>query len=62
MKKLYRCSIDKQIGGVCCGIANYTNTDPSIWRIIFLVLIFSPTPIVLFYLLACIILPKNELT
>ena len=60
MKKLYRSTIDKRIGGVCGGLAEYTDSDPTIWRIIFLALIFAPFPTVLFYLLACIVIPKNK--
>jgi phage shock protein C len=61
MKKLYRSSWDRKIGGVCGGLAEYTDTDPTLWRIIFLALIFAPFPTILFYLLACIIIPKKEL-
>lgn len=60
MKKLYRSTIDKRIGGVCGGLAEYTDSDPTIWRILFLALIFAPFPTVLFYLLACIVIPKNK--
>ncbi len=61
MKKLYRSYSDKRIGGVCGGIAEYTNSDPTIWRILFLALIFVPFPTVLFYLLACIFIPQNKI-
>lgn len=60
MKKLYRSTVDKRIGGVCGGLAEYTDSDPTIWRILFLALIFAPFPTVLFYLLACIVIPKNK--
>ena len=59
MRKLYRSSTDKQIGGVCGGIAEYTGSDPAIWRLIFVALIFAPFPTILFYLLAMIIIPKK---
>jgi phage shock protein C len=59
MRKLYRSSTDKQIGGVCGGIAEYTDSDPTIWRVLFLALIFAPFPTILLYLLAMIIIPKN---
>jgi phage shock protein C len=61
MKKLYRSTIDKRIGGVCGGLAEYTNSDPTIWRIFFLALIFAPFPTVLFYLLTCIVIPQNKI-
>ena len=59
MKKLFRSRTDKQIGGVCGGIAEYTDSDPTIWRLIFLALIFFPIPIIIFYLLTWFILPKK---
>lgn len=60
MKKLFRSSTDSKIGGVCGGLAEYTNSDPTLWRVAFLALIFAPFPTILFYLLACIIIPKNK--
>ena len=60
MKKLYRSSIDSMIGGVCGGLAEYTNSDPSLWRVLFLASIFAPYPTILFYCLAWIIIPKNK--
>ena len=35
MKKLFRSTTDNRIGGVCGGIAEYTNSDPTIWRLLF---------------------------
>ena len=58
-KKLYRSSTDKQIGGVCGGIAEYTNSDPTVWRLIFLALICAPFPMIFMYLMACIVVPKK---
>ena len=59
MRKLYRSLTDKQIGGVCGGIAEYTDSDPAVWRLLFVALIFAPFPTILFYLLAMIIIPKK---
>lgn len=59
MRKLYRSSTDKRIGGVCGGIAEYTESDSAIWRLLFVALIFTPFSTILFYLLAMIILPKK---
>lgn len=59
MRKLYRSSTEKQIGGVCGGIAEYTDSDPAVWRLLFVALIFAPFPTILFYLLAMIIIPKK---
>jgi phage shock protein C len=55
MKKFYRSQTDKKIFGVCSGLARYTNTDVALWRIGFLVGIFIPIPVVIFYLVTTIV-------
>ena len=59
MKKLFRSTFDSRIGGVCGGLAEYTNSDSTIWRLLFVALIFAPFPMILMYLLAWIIIPKK---
>jgi phage shock protein C len=39
MKRLYRSSTDKKIAGVCGGLAEYFNIDPTIIRVIFVLLL-----------------------
>jgi phage shock protein PspC (stress-responsive transcriptional regulator) len=39
MKKLYRSRTDRKIAGVCGGLAEYFNIDPTVVRIIFVVLL-----------------------
>jgi phage shock protein C len=39
MKKLYRSQKDKKVAGVCAGLADYFNIDPTVVRIIFVVLL-----------------------
>ncbi|MBC7868980.1 PspC domain-containing protein [Candidatus Saccharibacteria bacterium] len=39
MKKLYRSQTDKKIAGVCGGIAEYFNIDPTIVRVVFFILL-----------------------
>jgi phage shock protein PspC (stress-responsive transcriptional regulator) len=60
MKKLYR-SNSGIIGGVCGGLGNYFNFDDSLIRILFVVLIFTPFPIIFTYLLLWVITPKEEI-
>lgn len=55
MKKFYRSQTDKKIFGVCSGLARYTNTDVALWRIGFLVGIFIPIPVIIFYLVTTIV-------
>jgi phage shock protein C len=65
MKKLYLSTSDKKISGVCGGIAAYFSVDPTLIRLLWIVMtIFSGIlPGVLAYLIAAIIMPSEpELT
>jgi len=60
-KRLTRSSTDSKIAGVCGGIADYMGVDPTVVRLIWLVLSVFPGGIVggvLAYLLAWIVMPK----
>jgi phage shock protein C len=59
-KKLYRSSKDRILGGICGGIAEYFNADPTIVRLLFvLLLLASFGTAVIGYLIAWIIIPRN---
>lgn len=60
VKRLYRKSSNKVLGGVCAGFGEYWNIDPIILRIIFVVLFFGFGAGLLFYLLLWIILPVKH--
>ena len=38
-KKLYRNPKDKMLTGLCSGLAAYTNSDPVVWRLLFVLLV-----------------------
>ncbi len=57
-KKLYR-SRKKWIAGVCGGIAEYLNLDPTIIRVLWVILSLLYGIGVLAYIVAWIIVPKN---
>jgi len=60
--RLYRDGSDKFIGGVCAGIANYMNVDPTIVRLLFAIITFGGFGMgILIYLALWIILPVREL-
>ncbi|MDQ3844358.1 MAG: PspC domain-containing protein [Bacteroidota bacterium] len=60
--RMYRDSSDKILGGVCAGIANYMNVDPSIVRLLFAIITFGGFGFGIFlYILAWIILPARDL-
>ena len=57
MKRLYRSSKDRKLGGVCAGLGDYFNIDPVIIRLAFLLLLFAGGGIA--YLVAWIIVPEE---
>ncbi|MFB6116686.1 MAG: PspC domain-containing protein [Candidatus Nanosalina sp.] len=59
MTRLYRSEDDRILGGVCGGIAEIYDLDPSLVRIITLLLILSGVTPVL-YLAAWIIIPPES--
>ena len=61
MKKLYRSS-NRIIAGVCGGIAEYFDLDPTLIRVIYLVLsLFSAAfPGVLLYIILMIMIPNYD--
>lgn len=56
-KKLYRSRSNRMFGGVCGGIAEYFNIDPTIVRILFVVFGFTGTGL-LAYIIAMLIIPE----
>ena len=57
-KRLYRSNRNKMICGVCGGIAEYFNVDPTIIRLVLAILVFSWRGL-LIYFLAAIIIPME---
>ncbi len=61
MKRLYRSEREKILCGVCGGLAEYFNIDPTIVRLaVALLFILNPGATLLLYLIACIIMPKES--
>lgn len=58
-KRLYKSRKNKMIDGVCGGIAEYFNIDPTIVRIIAVIIGCLKGAGLLIYILACIIIPIN---
>lgn len=61
-KKLYKSSTDKKICGVCAGVANFFNIDPTIVRVIYAAVALFTTgiPFTLLYILLAFILPEDN--
>jgi phage shock protein C len=43
-KRLHRSRTEKMIGGVCGGLAEYFNIDPTLVRVLWIVLTLMPLP------------------
>lgn len=59
-KRLTRSESNKMIGGVCAGLANYLNIDPTIVRLIFVALVVLYGQGLLLYLILWIVMPEEK--
>ena len=60
MNKLYLSTIDRKIGGVCGGLGEYTNLDPILFRLTFMILTFTQFPSALVYLVLWVVMTNNK--
>jgi len=63
-KRLMRSSVDHKIAGVCGGIAEYFEVDSTMVRLVWVILVCLPVPVVsavIAYFLAWIVMPKAPL-
>ncbi len=59
-KRLYRSGKNKFIGGVCGGVAEYFKIDPTLVRIIWVIIVFFPPGLgIILYILFWIFVPRN---
>lgn len=59
-KRLTRVEDGKMLCGVCTGIGKYLNLDPNVVRLIFVIICALGGSGVLIYLIAAILLPKEN--
>jgi len=57
MRRLYRSRTDRMIWGVCGGLANYFDVDPTIIRVLAVVSIFITGFSILAYIIMAVIVP-----
>ncbi|HIT54340.1 MAG TPA: PspC domain-containing protein [Candidatus Fimivicinus intestinavium] len=62
-KKLYRSRNDKMVSGVCAGLANFLNIDPTLVRVIYAVLaVFTAVvPCLVLYIVLAIVIPQEPM-
>lgn len=58
-KKLYKSSTNRVLCGVCGGIGEYLNIDPTVIRLLCLMLICGWGSGILFYIVAAVIIPEQ---
>ena len=61
MKRLYRSTADKKVGGVCGGIAEYLEVDSTVVRLVtvILALVSAVIPLLIGYCVAWMIIPSR---
>lgn len=59
-RKLYRVERDKMIAGVAAGLGDYFDVDPTIIRLLFVVLALLGGPGILLYIILWIIMPHED--
>ncbi len=59
--RLYRSQRDNVIGGVCGGLGDYLNTDPLVFRILFVVAFLAGGSGLLIYIIFWIVIPEEEI-
>jgi phage shock protein C len=60
-KRLMRSSSDKKLGGVCAGLADYFDMDPTLVRVLWLLIVLCGGTGILLYVILWIVLPLAPL-
>lgn len=59
-KRLYRSKTNRMIAGVCGGLGEYFNVDPTLIRLLWLLLALCGGSGILIYLICWIIIPEES--
>ncbi len=57
-RKLVRSQTDRMFAGVCAGLGEYLNLDPTLVRLFFVLLALTGGHGILLYLILCFIMPS----
>ncbi|NDL67195.1 PspC domain-containing protein [Anaerotalea alkaliphila] len=60
-KKLYRSRSDRMLAGVCGGLGKYLGIDPTLIRLVFIIMVFAGFSGILTYIIAMIVIPEQPL-
>lgn len=58
-KRLYKSNTDKKLDGVCAGIANYFNIDPTLIRLAWVIFTLAGGCGLIAYIIAAIVIPTE---
>ena len=56
-KKLYKSTTDRKLCGVCAGVANYLNIDPTVVRLLWALITFLGGAGVIAYIVCALVIP-----
>lgn len=59
-KRLKKSQTDRKICGVCGGIAEYLNMDPTVVRLLWILFCFAVGSGILAYIIAAIVIPEQN--
>lgn len=58
-KKLYKSTTDRKLCGVCAGIANYLNIDPTVVRLLWALITFVGGAGMIAYIVCALVIPDE---
>ena len=59
-KRLYKSSVNRMLCGVCGGIAEYFDIDPTLVRLVWVIITFMGVAVILDYIISAIIIPDGR--
>lgn len=62
IKRVYRSRLDRMVGGVCSGLGEYFEVDPTLIRLLFVLGTLAGGPGVIAYLILLVIVPLEPVT
>ena len=61
VKKFYRSTTERMLGGVCGGLGKYLGMDPTVVRLLFILFGFMGGSALLVYIIMLIVVPEEPL-
>lgn len=60
-RKLYRSRTDRKVAGVCGGLGEYFNVDPTLIRVLFVLAALPGGPGLVLYIVLALVMPEEPL-